>query len=149
MNVYKTEKIRNIAILGTDARKGDDDSNARTDAIIVASINEETDEVKLFSVFRDTLLDVGDEGLDKITHAYVYGGAERSLYTLNKNLDLNIDEVVVINWKTVIASNIFHGATGSLSRRRMYLLLRVSSTLGGVMVDFVPPISIRSPGLIT
>ena len=92
---------RNIAILGTDARKGDDDSNARTDAIIVASINEETDEVKLFSVFRDTLLDVGDEGLDKITHAYVYGGAERSLYTLNKNLDLNIDEVVVINWKTV------------------------------------------------
>ena len=92
---------RNIAVLGTDARADDDDSQVRSDAIIVASINEETDEVKMFSVFRDTLLDVGDEGLDKITHAYFYGGAEQSLYTLNKNLDLNIDEVVVINWKTV------------------------------------------------
>ncbi|MDO4833937.1 MAG: LCP family protein [Bacillota bacterium] len=92
---------RNIAVLGTDARADQDDSQSRSDAIIVASINEETNEVKMFSVFRDTLLDVGDEGLDKITHAYFYGGAERSLYTLNKNLDLNIDEVVVINWKTV------------------------------------------------
>lgn len=92
---------RNIAILGTDARADQDDSQCRSDAIIIASINKETDEVKMFSVYRDTLLDVGDEGLDKITHAYFYGGAQQSLYALNKNLDLNIDEVCVINWKTV------------------------------------------------
>ena len=92
---------RNIAVLGTDARAGDDESQVRSDAIIVASINEETNEVKMFSVFRDTLLDVGDGTLDKITHAYAYGGAQQSLKALNKNLDLNIDEVVVINWKTV------------------------------------------------
>ena len=92
---------RNIAILGTDARADDDDAQVRSDAIIVASINEETNEVKLFSVFRDTLLDVGEQGLDKITHAYFYGGPQQSVYALNKNLDLNIDEVVVINWKTV------------------------------------------------
>ena len=92
---------RNIAVLGTDARVGDDESNVRSDAIIVASINEETNEVKMFSVFRDTLLDVGDQGLDKITHAYAYGGPQQSLTALNRNLDLNIDEVVVINWKTV------------------------------------------------
>ncbi|MCQ2546782.1 MAG: LCP family protein [Clostridia bacterium] len=92
---------RNIAVLGIDARANEDDSQCRSDAIIIASINEETNEVKMFSVYRDTLLDVGEEGLDKVTHAYFYGGAERTLYTLNKNLDLNIDEVVVINWKTV------------------------------------------------
>ena len=92
---------RNILVLGTDARKGDSESESRSDAIIVASINEETNEVKLFSVFRDTLLDVGDGNLDKITHAYAYGGAQQSLKAINKNLDLNIDEVVVINWKTV------------------------------------------------
>ena len=89
----------NIAILGTDARANSE--NSRSDAIIVASINKETNEVKLFSVFRDTLLDVGEQGLDKVTHAYFYGGAQQSLYALNKNLDLNIDKVVVINWKTV------------------------------------------------
>lgn len=93
---------RNIAVLGVDARDMSDDSGSRTDAMIVASINEETDEIKLFSVFRDTYLYLGEEhGYDKITHAYAYDGAEGSLYALNKNIDLNIDEVVIINWKAV------------------------------------------------
>ena len=95
------EGYTNIAVLGIDARADEDDSNARSDAIVVASINNETDEVKMFSVFRDTMLDVGDQGLDKITHAYFYGGAQQSLYALNSNMDLNIDKAVVINWKTV------------------------------------------------
>ncbi len=95
------EGYKNIAILGIDARADEDDSNARSDAIIVASINEESNEIKLFSVYRDTFLNIGDEGYDKITHAYYFGGAEQSLHALNENLDLNIDDVVVINWKTV------------------------------------------------
>ena len=94
-------KYRNIVVLGTDARANEKDSQSRSDAIIVASINQETNEVKMFSVFRDTLLDVGPEGLDKITHAYYYGGAQQSMRALNRNLDLNIRDVVVINWKTV------------------------------------------------
>lgn len=96
------EGYRNIAILGVDARDMSDDSGSRTDAMVVASINEETDEIKLFSVFRDTYVYLGDEhGYDKITHAYAYEGPEGSLYALNKNLDMNIDEVVIINWKAV------------------------------------------------
>ena len=91
------EGYTNIAVLGIDARADEDDSNARSDAIVVASINNETDEVKMFSVFRATMLDVGDQGLDKITHAYFYGGAQQSLYALNSNMDLNIDKAVVIN----------------------------------------------------
>ncbi len=92
----------NIAVLGVDARDVDDDSDSRSDAIVVVSINKETNEVKMFSVFRDTLLDLGgDAGLDKVTHAYFYGGAQNTLYALNKNMDLNIRKTVVINWKTV------------------------------------------------
>ena len=95
-------KFTNIAVLGVDARNVEDDSDSRSDAIVIVSINNETNDIKMFSVFRDTLLDVGDDhGLDKITHAYAYGGAQQSLYTLNKNLDLNIKKAVVINWKTV------------------------------------------------
>ena len=95
------ENYTNIAVLGIDARADEDDSTARSDAIIIASINEDTNEVKLFSVYRDTLLDVGDEGLDKITHAYFYGGAQQTVRALNRNLDMNIEDAVVINWKTV------------------------------------------------
>ena len=93
---------RNIAILGVDARDMSSEEDVRSDAIVIASINKETSEIKLFSVYRDTMLDMGDDiGLDKITHAYAYGGPSQVLYVLNKNLDLNIKEVVVVNWKSV------------------------------------------------
>ena len=98
-------QYRNIAVLGIDSRDMEDDSDARSDSIIIVSMDKETNEIKMFSIFRDTMLnlgeDVGYNGLDKITHAYYYGKAERSLYALNRNLDLNIKEVVVVNWKAV------------------------------------------------
>ena len=72
---------RNIAILGVDARDMSSDEDVRSDAIVIASINKETNEIKLFSVYRDTMLDMGDDiGLDKITHAYAYGGPSQVLY---------------------------------------------------------------------
>lgn len=94
---------RNIAILGIDARNMKKDKGSRSDSMIIMSINKENDKVKMFSVYRDTMLDLGDgtRGLDKVTHAYYYGGAQQSLYALNHNLDLNIKEVVVVNWKAV------------------------------------------------
>lgn len=93
---------RNIALLGVDARNMDDEEDVRSDAIIIVSINKETGEIKMFSVYRDTMLYLGnDTGLDKITHAYYYGGPTKVLYTLNTNLDLNIKEAVIVNWKSV------------------------------------------------
>lgn len=94
---------RNIALLGIDARDMTNDKDVRSDAIIVASINKETNEIKMFSVYRDTMLDLGEgtPGLDKVTHGYFYGGPTKMLYALNKNLDLNVKEVVVVNWKSV------------------------------------------------
>ncbi len=94
---------RNIALLGIDARDMSSDENVRSDAIIIASINKETNEIKMFSIYRDTMLDLGDNspGLDKVTHGYYYGGPTKMLYAINKNLDLNVKEVVVVNWKSV------------------------------------------------
>ncbi len=94
---------RNIALLGIDARDMSSDEDVRSDAIIVASINKETNEIKMFSIYRDTMLDLGEgtPGLDKVTHGYFYGGPTKMLYAINKNLDMNVKEVVVVNWKSV------------------------------------------------
>ena len=89
---------RNIALFGIDTRE-DSYATSRSDCIIIVSINEKTKEVKLMSVYRDTYLDITDRGLDKVTHAYAYGGAEKSISTLNRNLDLNITEFVTVNFK--------------------------------------------------
>ena len=98
---------RNIALLGIDSRADDYGLGNRSDCIIIASINEETKDVKMFSVYRDTYVEVLEKGtkrLDKITHAYSYGGAQNTLLALNTNLDLNIKEYVTINFDSLISS---------------------------------------------
>ena len=96
------EKYRNIAIFGVDSRADDYGRGNRSDCIIIASINEETHEVKLISVYRDTYVQIEGHGLDKITHAYSYGEAPLALKTLNENLDLNITEFVTVNFDAVV-----------------------------------------------
>ena len=94
---------RNIALFGVDSRDDDLGKGNRSDCIIIASINNKTKEVKLLSVYRDTYLQIEGHGLDKVTHAYAYGGPELAIQTLNTNLDLNIKEFVTVNFDSVAA----------------------------------------------
>lgn len=98
---------RNIALLGIDTRADDYGVGNRSDCIMIASLNEKTNEVKLMSVYRDTyvyVMENGQKRLDKITHAYSYGGAQNTLKSLNEALDLNITEFVTVNFDAVIAA---------------------------------------------
>lgn len=92
---------RNIALLGIDARADTFNKGNRSDCIMILSLNEKTKDVKITSVYRDTYLNIDGHGLDKVTHAYSFGGPQLALSTLNKNLDLNITEFVAINFDTV------------------------------------------------
>ncbi|MBP5454617.1 MAG: LCP family protein, partial [Lachnospiraceae bacterium] len=92
---------RNIALFGVDSRNGDLANKTRTDTIIVASINEQTKEVKLVSVYRDTYLNqMGEkQNYGKCNAAYAYGGAEQAIKMLNANLDLDITDFVTIGFE--------------------------------------------------
>ncbi len=86
----------NIAVFGLDA------SLLNSDVIMIVSINMDTGEIKLVSVFRDTYLNISSsDQYNKINQAYAQGGPEQALAALNKNLDLNITSYVTFNWKTV------------------------------------------------
>lgn len=98
----KLSGYRNIAIFGIDSRADNYDKGNRSDCIIIASINNDTKEVKLVSVYRDTYVQIEGYGLDKITHAYSYGEAPLAIKTLNTNLDLNIKEFVTVNFEAVV-----------------------------------------------
>lgn len=97
MNGYRT-----IAIFGVDSRSNELVKGTRSDCIILATINEKSKEVKLTSIYRDTYLELTGRSLDKITHAYAYGGAGLAISTLNTNLDLNIKEFVTVNFESVV-----------------------------------------------
>ena len=96
---------RNIAILGSDARADEGYDGSRTDAIIIMSIKKSTGEIRLISVMRDSYLRMdymdGTPILDKVTHAHHYLGGVNTCASLNRSLDLNIDEFVIFNWKAV------------------------------------------------
>lgn len=72
-----------------------------SDTIIVASINNDTKEVKLASIYRDTLLNIGNDTYTKANAAYAYGGPEQAISMLNTMLDLNITDYVTVNFSAM------------------------------------------------
>lgn len=91
----------NIALYGVDSREGSLERDAHSDTIIICSINNKTKEVKLASVFRDTYLDNTNGEYRKATECYYFGGPERSVNMLNKNLDLNISGFVTVDFSVL------------------------------------------------
>ena len=69
--------------------------------IIIASVNNDTKDVKLVSVYRDTLLNLGNDTYSKANAAYAYGEAEQAITMLNTNLDLNISEYATVNFNAL------------------------------------------------
>lgn len=96
------EGYRIIALFGVDSREDQLEKGTRSDCIMLAIIDQKTKAVKLVSVYRDTYLQIGSRGLDKVTHAYAFGGAELSMSTLNTNLDLNITEFATVNFDSLV-----------------------------------------------
>ena len=93
---------RNIALFGVDSREGELTKNTRTDTIMIASINQDTGEVKLVSVLRDTYLNLSNDKYNKCNGAYNSGGAKQAISMLNMNLDMNITDFVTIGFDGLI-----------------------------------------------
>lgn len=93
---------RNIALFGVDSRDGQLDKSTRTDTIMIASINLDTKEVKLVSVYRDTWLNLSTDSYNKANAAYSRGGYKQAIAMLNMNLDLNIEDFATIGFDGLI-----------------------------------------------
>ena len=106
MNVVTSEKMtgyQNIALFGVDSRgEGSDMAVNNSDTIIIASINNDTKAVKLVSVYRDTLLNVGNDSYQKANSAYMAGGASQAVSMLNTNLDLQIQDYVTVDMSALV-----------------------------------------------
>lgn len=92
----------NVAIFGLDNRGNGNYDSGNSDVIMIASINNQTREVKLVSVYRDTYLSIGDGKYNKANSAYTRGGAKQAVQMLNANLDLNITEYMCVDWGAVV-----------------------------------------------
>ena len=97
--------VMNILLIGTDERSDTFSDNARSDSMILASLNKKTNTVSLVSLERGIGVEVlegqykGQE--DWLTHMFRYGGPNLLIKTINKNFDLNIDHFVRMNFNAV------------------------------------------------
>lgn len=96
------EGYTNIAIFGLDNRESGNYENGHSDTIMVASVNNETKEISLISVYRDTYLMVGEDTYSKANAAYYKGGVDQAVEMLNTNLDLDITEYVCVDWAALV-----------------------------------------------
>ena len=107
-----------IYIFGVDSRGSNVGKDTNADVNMICDINHDTGEIRLVSVFRDSYLNIDDNGsYNKINRAYFDGGPSNAAKMLNKNLDLNISDFVTFSWKAVADGiNLLGGVDMEISR---------------------------------
>ncbi len=95
-----------VALFGVDNYFNGHADSGNSDVIMIASINNDTKEVKLVSVYRDTFLDTdiqteNSPNFHKANRAFALGGAEQSIRMLNASLDLDIEHFITVDFKVV------------------------------------------------
>ena len=94
-----------IMFIGIDEsdKRNQGDSNSRSDALLVATLNNKDKSVKLVSIPRDSYVYVPDRGReDKITHAHAFGGTRGTIDAVEGTLDIPIDYYVKMNFNAFI-----------------------------------------------
>ena len=100
-----SQEYTTFVLFGVDSREGEVEAS-NSDSILVVNIHNTTGEVKMVSIYRDTMLGIydADGNLNKyfkVNSAYAAGGPEAAINTLNKNLDLDIQDYVTVNFAGV------------------------------------------------
>jgi LCP family protein required for cell wall assembly len=98
--------IDNISILFVgidDSEARNFESASRTDALMLATLNEKDKSIKLLSIPRDSYVYIPSKGYEtKINHAYGEGGITSTIDTVENLLDVPVDYYVQMNFEAFI-----------------------------------------------
>lgn len=94
----KSSDIINIGLFGVDRVDGD---VGLSDCNMILTINNNTNQIKVCSIMRDTLVNIPDNGTMIINHAMLGGGPQLMLKTINQNFNLTLDTFVSVNLNTL------------------------------------------------
>jgi len=119
----------NILVLGLDDAFGH-----RSDTIMLLHVDPNSKQASIISVPRDTLAVIPGRGLDKINHAFAYGGVELSRKTLEEFFHLNIPYYVTVDLSGIEALIDKIGGVEIEVEKRMYYV----DYAGGLFIDLYP-----------
>ena len=105
VEIQEDDDIVNILLLGTDAYSGKLTDYARSDCMILVSINKTEKTVKLVSLERamGVYMETGEKAgeYDLLTHAFRWGGAKLVCDCVEEHLRVEIDHYVRVTFTTV------------------------------------------------
>lgn len=142
-----------VALFGVDNYFNGHADSGNSDVIMIASINNDTKEVKLVSVYRDTFLDTDIQkdtspNFHKANRAFAIGGATQSIRMLNASLDLDIEHFITVDFKVVTdVVNMLGGVEIEVDEAEMKELNRHIETTANATGDSVTYVT--TPGLQT
>ncbi|WP_369901764.1 LytR family transcriptional regulator [Bacillus manliponensis] len=89
------QKPVSILMMGVDQRA---DEAARSDSLMLFTLNPGTKSMKITSIPRDTYTEIVGKGKkDKINHAYAFGGIDMAVKTVENFLDVPVDHYIEVN----------------------------------------------------
>ncbi|MDK2563253.1 LCP family protein [Romboutsia sedimentorum] len=98
--VLKQNQVDNILLIGRDSLKSK--GPARSDSMIILTVDNLNKSLKLTSLARDTLVDIPNIGQEKLNHAYAYGQEKLLLKTINQNFKLDIKDYAVVDFTSFV-----------------------------------------------
>lgn len=98
--IQNKDDVFNILLIGTDERG--DVKGARSDTMMLLSINDKNKEITLTSFMRDMYVSIPGYGRSKLNAAYAYGGPELLKNTLYKNFNVEVDKYVQVDFESFI-----------------------------------------------
>ena len=87
--------IRNILLVGLDARPGE--TRSRSDTMVILTVDGNKNEIRLTSLLRDLYVSIPGHGNNRINTAWLYGGFDTLRATIAENFGLKIDEYVAVD----------------------------------------------------
>ncbi len=87
----------NILVLGVDARPGQNNTHARSDTMLLVSLDPNLKKVAIVSIPRDTRVKLNGS-TDKINSASVYGGPELATKLVGEMMSIKVDYYVEMDF---------------------------------------------------
>lgn len=136
-----------VAIFGVDSRNGNIGKGTSADTQMLLTLNRANGEIRLVSVYRDTLLmsNVKEGKCRKINSSYTEGGPEQAVTALNENLDLKIGDYVSFSWKAAAdAVNLLGGIDMEITKAEYaYINAFITETVDSTGI---PSVHLTGPG---
>lgn len=96
--LFKDKNVINILLLGTDERKNSFSNSARSDAMMIVSINKNTDKIKLVSLERGMAVKMPNGKVDILTHAFHYGGPKWIISCVQTHFNVDVEKYIRVNF---------------------------------------------------